>query len=131
MNFILACKYISIKYFMKFLFWNCRGAGSEEFCAVMHDLRKNHKFQIGAVAEPRVSGFRADKIIEKLKFESSFRVEAQGMSGGLWLMWNNSNVNVKILNSSRHFIHGSVDEGSSEAWLFTVVYANSNAILKK
>eukprot|EP00258_Populus_trichocarpa_P027694 XP_024443713.1 uncharacterized protein LOC112324533 [Populus trichocarpa] len=97
----------------------------------MHDLRKNHKFQIGAVAEPRVSGFRADKIIEKLKFESSFRVEAQGMSGGLWLMWNNSNVNVKILNSSRHFIHGSVDKGSSEAWLFTVVYANPNAILKK
>ena len=53
------------------------------------------------------------------------------MSGGLWLMWNNSNINVKILNSSRHFIHGSVDEGSSEAWLFTVIYANPNAILKK
>ena len=97
----------------------------------MHDLRKNHKFQIGAITEPRVSGFQADKIIEKLNFESSFRVEAQGMSGGLWLMWNNSNINVKILNSSRHFIHGSVDEGSSEAWLFTVVYANPNAILKK
>uniref|UniRef100_A0A6N2N2Q5 Endonuclease/exonuclease/phosphatase domain-containing protein n=1 Tax=Salix viminalis TaxID=40686 RepID=A0A6N2N2Q5_SALVM len=79
-----------------------KGAGSREFCAVMKDLRKTHNFHIMAIVEPRVSGVKADKIVEQLNFESSCRVEAQGMSGG-----------------------------SNEKWLFTVVYANPNAILKK
>ena len=30
-----------------------------------------------------------------------------------------------------HFIHGVVDEGSTEAWLFIVVYANPITSLKK
>ena len=116
---------------MKYFFWNCKGAGNREFYAVMNDLRKTHNFHIMAIVEPRVSGVKADKIVEQLNFESSCRVEAQGMSGGIWVLWNNSKVHVKILNSSRHFIHGIVGEGSNEKWLFTVVYANPNAILKK
>ena len=116
---------------MNFLFWNCRGAGSNGFCAVVNDLKRLYNCSVLAVVEPRISGMKADKIIEKLKFECSFRVEAQGMSGGLWLLWNQSRINIKIIDSSRHFIHGIVNDGDSDAWLFTVVYANPNAILKK
>ena len=130
-DFFMVCKYNYPYYLMKLFFWNCRGAGSSEFRAVINDLKKTHNFQIMAIVEPRVSGARADRIIDQMKFDSSFRVEAQGMSGGLWVLWNGSNVHVKILNSSRHFIHGIVDEGNAEKWLFTVVYANPNAILKK
>ena len=61
---------------MNFLFWNCRGAGNKGFCAVMHDLRGLYRNNILAVVEPRVSGLKADKIVEKLNYESSFRVEA-------------------------------------------------------
>jgi len=41
-----------------------------------------------AIAEPRISGKKADKVIEQLKFDSCFRIEAQGRLGGLWLLWN-------------------------------------------
>ena len=97
---------------MNFIFWNCRGARNNEFCEVTHDMRRLFRCNILAVADPRVSGVKADKIIKKLNFENSFRVEAQGMSGGLWLLWNQSRVNIKILESTIHFIHGIVNEGS-------------------
>ena len=118
-------------FLMKFVFWNCRGAGNNEFCTIVHDWRKSFNCNILAVVEPRISGVKADKIVEKLGFESSHRVEAQGMSGGLWLLWNKLKINIKILESSRHFIHGIVNEGSYEEWIFTVVYANPNAELKR
>ena len=118
-------------FIMNFLFWNCRGAGNNGFCTIVHDMRKLYNCNIMAIVEPRVSGARAEKIIEKLKFESNFRVEAEGMSGGIWLLWNKSRVNLKILTYSRHNIHGIVNEEGTDSWLFTVVYANPNAILKK
>ena len=40
------------------------------------------------------------------------------MSGGIWLLWNQSKINIKIIDSSRHFIHGIVNQGGIDAWLF-------------
>lgn len=117
--------------YMGLMFWNCRGAGNSNFSALVHDMKKINDFDILAVVEPRVSGAIADRIIDKLKFNSSYRIEAQGRSGGIWLLWNNNKFDIKILNSSIHCIHGVVDEGKDYAWLFTVVYANHNALKKK
>lgn len=104
-----------IIFIMSFLFWNCRGAGNKGFYVIMHDLKIKFKFDVMSITEPRVSGVRADRIANKLNFESSSRVEAQGMLRGLWLLWNNSKIIIKILNSSGHFIHEIVDEGNSDA----------------
>lgn len=46
---------------------------------MVHDLRRNYSFNILAVAEPRVSGAVADRIVENLAFESSYRAEVQGL----------------------------------------------------
>lgn len=128
---LLTGKSFCVNHFMNFLFWNCRRARNNGFCAVVHGLRRLFHCNVLAVVEPRVSGVRVDKIIEKFKFEYSLRVEAQGMSGGIWLLWNQSRISRKIMDSSRHFIHGIMNEGNTDAWLFTVVYANPNPILKK
>ena len=125
------CKTNCNNFLMNFLFWNYEGAGNNEFCALVHDLRRLYHYHIMAVVEPRVIGVRVDKIVEKLKFKSQFRVEAQGISGGIWLLWNHSRININILDSSMHFIHGIVNEGSIDSWLFTVVYADPIACLKK
>ena len=58
------------------------------------------------------------------------------MLRGIWLLWNNSRINIIVLNSCMHFIHGNVDEGSTKSWLFTMLYTNpitslKNNILKK
>jgi hypothetical protein len=64
-----------------------------------------------AVVETRVSGLIADRVIGKLKFENSVRVEAVGRSGGIWLLWNGSKVDLKVLKTARHLIHVVFDEG--------------------
>lgn len=106
---------------MNFLFWNCRGAGNIGFRTIVHDLRKLYNCNIMAFVEPRVSRTRAEKNVEKLNFESNFMVEAEGMSGGIWLLWNKSRVNLKILAYSRHTIHGIVNEGRTD---FVAVYGS-------
>ena len=70
--------FIIIMLFMNFIFWNCRGAGNNGFCEVMHDMRRLVRCNILAVAEPRVSGVKADKIIEKLNFENSLEWKRKG-----------------------------------------------------
>ncbi|KAE8673109.1 hypothetical protein F3Y22_tig00111812pilonHSYRG00278 [Hibiscus syriacus] len=42
---------------------------------------------IFAMFEPRVSGAKADEFIRKSGFDRSFRIEANGFSGGIWVMW--------------------------------------------
>ncbi|KAL4364157.1 hypothetical protein GQ457_04G008120 [Hibiscus cannabinus] len=45
---------------------------------------------IVAIFEPRISGRAADGFIRKSGFEFSFRVEARGFSGGIWVLWKGS-----------------------------------------
>jgi hypothetical protein len=73
---------------MNALFWNRRGAGNIQFSSIIHDYKRIYGFNILAIAEPRICGKKADKVIEELKFDSCFRIEAQGRLGGLWLLWN-------------------------------------------
>lgn len=37
--------------------------------------------------ETKVSGPTADEIHKKIDFDGTHRVEAQGFSGGIWLLW--------------------------------------------
>lgn len=49
----------------------------------MRELKYNYNIHILVIVEPRVSGQRADVIIDKLGFKNSFRVKAVGFSGGI------------------------------------------------
>lgn len=53
--------------------WNCRGAGSNRFCSIVHDFRKAYGIEIMAFIEPRMSGRAAGKVIDKLNFDSTSR----------------------------------------------------------
>jgi hypothetical protein len=61
---------------MGFMFWNCRGAGNSKFSEIVHDTKNIYDFDILVVVEPKVSGVIADRIVDKLKFNYSYIVEA-------------------------------------------------------
>jgi hypothetical protein len=111
--------------------WNCRGAGSNRFCSIVYDFRKAYGIEIMAFIEPRISGRAAGKVIDKLNFDSNFKVEAEGKSGGIWLLWNKGGVDLRVLNSSKNLVHVLVDEGGGSPWLCTVVYVNLKLQLKR
>lgn len=58
------------------LSWNYRGTGARHFPCLIQDLKMKHDIQVLIITEPQISGRRADNIIKKMGYSSSYRVEA-------------------------------------------------------
>lgn len=72
---------------MNSLIWNCRGAGGRNFANFVKDLINIYHLDFVAILEPRISGYSADKVIQKIGLVEGARVdvvasqEAFGASG--------------------------------------------------
>lgn len=76
--------------------------------------------------EPRISGVKANQMVSKLEFSNSFRVEAEGFSGGIWILWEGNKVSIDIISSSTQCIHSTVSfNGGKENFILTCVYGSS------
>lgn len=65
------------------MFWNVCGIGNPDtLCQLKHLIRVN-KINVLAIAEPKISGKKAEDICRKICFSSYHREDAQGFSGGL------------------------------------------------
>lgn len=49
---------------MNMLVWNCRGAGDRHFPGLIRDCVQIYRLSFLAILEPRISGIRADKVID-------------------------------------------------------------------
>ncbi|KAI9125777.1 hypothetical protein K1719_003195 [Acacia pycnantha] len=109
---------------MSIITWNCQRAFDKKFPSIFKSLVFNYKPDIFVIVEPRISGPKADKVIKKLGFQFSHRIEATGFSGGIWILWS-SNVSITFLANQVQFIHMEVSwvhHGST--FLFTAVYGS-------
>ncbi|KAL4379850.1 hypothetical protein GQ457_02G019350 [Hibiscus cannabinus] len=98
--------------------------GSLPFRRYFRTVFREHRPLVVALFEPRISGRRADIIIAKLGFQNSFRVEAHGFSGGIWLIWDDS-IDLEVTHISNQFINGRLYISELWRWMqFTVVYAS-------
>ncbi|MBA0729079.1 hypothetical protein Golax_020334, partial [Gossypium laxum] len=61
---------------------------SSKFPYIFCDYSTDLKPDIVGLLKTRVSGDKNDLIIAKLGFEFSYRLEAVGFSGGIWIGWN-------------------------------------------
>ncbi|WJX23885.1 hypothetical protein P8452_13067 [Trifolium repens] len=77
-----------------------------------------------ALQETRCSGNTARKTIKSLGFKHHIVAEARGFSGGIWLMWNRSDIQVQLIKNNFHFLHVQVVEKDVDPWILTVVYAS-------
>lgn len=68
---------------MNMLVWDCRGAGNKRFPGLIRDYIKMYNLCFLAVLEPRISGTRADNVINKLGFDGIARSNAIGFAGGV------------------------------------------------
>ncbi|KAL4384625.1 hypothetical protein GQ457_15G012350 [Hibiscus cannabinus] len=81
-----------------------QGANDPEFNKIFKMLMKDKIPDVAAIFEPRISGRRADIFIRSSGFDRSFRVEANGFSGGIWVLWRDT-VSLDILAVSNQFVH--------------------------
>lgn len=85
---------------MNCILWNCRGANKPNFRRAIRYLLKKFQTDVLAIFETHAGGDRAQRICHGLGFENSFRVDAVGQSGGLWLLWRSSVGEVDIVEST-------------------------------
>lgn len=84
------------------------------------------------IIEPRISGVKADKITSKLGYDYSYRVEAKGFSGGIWLLWDRNHVNVVIITSSSQLLHTKlILHYENKEFFLTCVYGSPTPSIKQ
>ncbi|CAA7042857.1 unnamed protein product [Microthlaspi erraticum] len=107
---------------MNIILWNCRGANKPNFWRSIRYLLKKFLADVLAVFETHAGGDRAGRICRGLGFENSFRVDAVGQSGGLWLLWREGIGDLVVVKSTDQFIYATVANGE-EMFHLIVVYA--------
>lgn len=102
--------------------WNCRGANKPNFRRSVRYLLKKFNTDVLAIFETHAGGDRASSICQGLGFDKSFRVDAVGQSGGLWLLWRSDVGEINIVKSDAQFIYAKITR-DQEVFNLIVVYA--------
>jgi len=76
------------------------------------------------LVETKISVNKADTVCNKLKFDGRFHIEANGFSGGIWVLWNKDDFQLNIVTSSEQYVTMQVSHNLGETWFFSAIYAN-------
>ena len=93
---------------MNILIWNCRGSMKPQFRKTVMDLVEWHSPILMVITETRMSGARANEIIETLPFDRHAVADTVGFAGGIWLLWRSDLVNVDVLAATKQEIHALI-----------------------
>ena len=111
-------------YIINILVWNCRGALNPSFQTFVHNMTQTHCPTIMIITETKVSGSKAKEITDRLRFDGAIHANNIGYSGGLWILWDSTQVEVSKLSTMEQEIHAIVKDLSSNAsWLMSDIYA--------
>ncbi|XVF26573.1 hypothetical protein REPUB_Repub14bG0029200 [Reevesia pubescens] len=106
---------------MSVLFWYCRGAGSLKFLRYVKELVTVNEVYLLIIAEPRISGVTADKVIGKLKFDRTTKVDAMGFLGGIWVLQEKALVLSKFV-LWRELISIVITNNMGKKWALSAIY---------
>ncbi|XP_030941566.1 uncharacterized protein LOC115966475 [Quercus lobata] len=110
---------------MNIITWNCRGLLNPFFQSFVHSLKQIHSPTILIITETKVSGSRAKSITNRLQFNGAIHANNIGYTGGLWILWDLTQVEVTELICIEQEIDVMVKDLSTKiSWLMTTVYAS-------
>lgn len=104
--------------------WNCRGTGSRTFLRHLKLLINRYKSNILVLIETRVNSVFADKIVDITNFSDKIVVEAVRFSGGIWVMWNGSKIDLEAVSLDDQIINLLVYMNGCVPWLLLAIYAS-------
>ncbi|KAI7984960.1 hypothetical protein LOK49_LG14G01814 [Camellia lanceoleosa] len=67
----------------------------------------------------------------RLGFTASSIVDPIGKVGGIWIIWDISQVNVRASFVSSQAIHATIHKEDYEEWVLAAVYASPNPALRE
>jgi len=71
---------------MNIITWNCRGALKPKFKQIVADLISWHNPVVMVITETRISGYKAEEVIQGLPFDGFAMSETIGFAVGIWLL---------------------------------------------
>lgn len=107
---------------IKLLIWNVQGPENSCFIQTLKEHIRTHSPHIIALLEPRISNEQADHVCDQVGLKSIFRVEAEGFSGGIWILRNPEDINIQPLYAHPQHLTIKVKPKDSGAWLFSAIY---------
>ncbi|XP_072954513.1 uncharacterized protein [Typha angustifolia] len=111
---------------MNILAWNYRGCGGLAIIRNIKSILHSTATKLAFLFEMKCNSAKANSIISSLPLRQSYVVSAQGHSGGLWLLWDDS-IKLQVLEASSQFIFSTInDPSSATVWIFGGVYGDSH-----
>ncbi|XP_071922921.1 uncharacterized protein [Coffea arabica] len=108
-RWLAQCSYQNNSYNpMKILMWNVRGAGSSAFRSHLMQQLDIHKPSIVIITETKVSGDVATNMCKSLPYTRFSIMDAIGFKGGIWILWDDHEVHLDILQKTEQEIHALV-----------------------
>lgn len=114
---------------MNIIVCNCQGAASKSFMRAAKLLIKNHRPLCFCLLEPKMSSHGAHEVCFRLGFDHWIRVEAVGMSGGIWVLWKEE-LSVTVTRTNPQFILLKICDHNKSSWDMAVVYASPQRNLR-
>ena len=110
---------------MNIVIWNFQGALNPSFQSFLHSLVQTHHPAIMIITRTKTSGLKAKNITDRLQFDGAIHANNIGFTGGLWVLWDSTQVEVSELSSTEQEIHTMVrDISSNSSWLMSAIYAS-------
>ncbi|XP_058741383.1 uncharacterized protein LOC131613755 [Vicia villosa] len=106
---------------MKILSWNCRGLSSPRAIPNLRKLAHTHQPDIIFLSETLTKTCKLESIRVGLKFTACFVIDVDGRSGGLAVLWKNSN-KCSVQNFTHNFINIHVKDDNKGEWRLTCYY---------
>lgn len=114
----------------KIMVWNCRGAGNNRFKNNFNDIVRQHRPEIVAILEPKVSLQSMGFFFQNLGFTRNTFIDPNGRSGGIWVLWDPTKVGVFTISINTQAIHVKINKNGYEDWVLSALYANPNPRLR-
>ena len=100
-----------------------------QFRKTVMDLVECHSLILMVIIEARLSGARAEEIIETFPFDGVAVADTTGFVGGIWLLWCPELVQVDVLALREQEIHAIIQVISQTLnWLISAIYASPRFI---
>ncbi|KAL7213994.1 hypothetical protein ACSBR1_026425 [Camellia fascicularis] len=108
------------------LSWNCRGSGNNAFKRNMKELVRNHHPGIIILLEPKIPFSSKGNFFNNLGYTAASILDPVGRAGGIWMLWDTEQVNVRASVISNQVIQATIHKEDYEEWVISAVYASPN-----
>lgn len=90
---------------MKILCWNCRGGANTLFEQNIMDLVNTHDPMLVFITETKLPAYKVEPLRVQLRFDSADGIDALGLSGGIWVLWDSNRLDVQVLPHGQQALH--------------------------